>query len=104
MELDKLSRAELLKLRAEVENAIDTLDSRRKAEARAAAEATAKQHGYSLDELLGNEKKSRKAGQKNPPKYRNPADPVQTWTGRGRQPAWIKEALAAGKPLEDFEI
>ena len=24
-----------------------------------------------------------------PPKYRNPADPTQTWTGRGKAPAWV---------------
>lgn len=26
-------------------------------------------------------------------KYRNPADPSQTWSGRGRQPAWFAAAL-----------
>lgn len=24
------------------------------------------------------------------PKYCNPANPSQTWTGRGRKPAWVK--------------
>lgn len=24
-----------------------------------------------------------------PPKYRNPAEPTQTWTGRGKPPAWV---------------
>lgn len=27
------------------------------------------------------------------PKYRNPADPSQTWSGRGRQPIWFAAAL-----------
>lgn len=27
------------------------------------------------------------------PKYQNPADPSQTWSGRGRQPAWFASAL-----------
>ena len=37
----------------------------------------------------------RKAGARKPvaPKYRNPDNPEQTWTGRGRQPTWVKEAL-----------
>ncbi|MCB1766993.1 MAG: H-NS histone family protein, partial [Candidatus Competibacteraceae bacterium] len=26
------------------------------------------------------------------PKYRNPADPDQTWTGRGKMPNWLKDA------------
>ncbi|NNG23843.1 H-NS histone family protein [Telluria aromaticivorans] len=34
-------------------------------------------------------------------KYRNPEDPNQQWSGRGRQPAWVKAWVASGKPLED---
>lgn len=26
------------------------------------------------------------------PKYRNPANPEQTWTGRGKKPGWLKQA------------
>src|SRR4051812_50080049 len=36
------------------------------------------------------------------PKYRHPSDPNLTWSGRGKRPAWIAEALAAGKSLEDL--
>ena len=38
------------------------------------------------------------------PKYVNPADPSQTWSGRGRKPRWMEDALAAGARLEDFLI
>jgi DNA-binding protein H-NS len=34
-------------------------------------------------------------------KYRNPEDPTQQWTGRGRQPAWVKAWVTSGKSLED---
>lgn len=34
---------------------------------------------------------SKLAGRKVAPKYRNPADKTQTWTGRGRMPAWAAE-------------
>jgi DNA-binding protein H-NS len=37
-----------------------------------------------------------------PVKYRNPADASQTWTGMGRKPGWLVEALASGKTLEEF--
>lgn len=30
------------------------------------------------------------------PKYRNPANPEQTWTGRGKQPLWVQELNKAG--------
>ena len=29
------------------------------------------------------------------PKYKNPADNSQTWTGRGRKPLWVVEFLAS---------
>jgi DNA-binding protein H-NS len=38
------------------------------------------------------------------PKYRNPDDPGQTWTGRGRKPNWLVAELEAGRDQEDFRI
>ncbi|MCR8725936.1 H-NS histone family protein [Frigidibacter sp. ROC022] len=100
IDLDKMSDTELKELRAQVDKAISTLASRRRAEARKAAEEAASKHGFSLSDLL-----SGKADKtKGVPKYRNPADPSQTWSGRGRQPGWIKAGLAAGKSLSDFAI
>jgi DNA-binding protein H-NS len=42
-------------------------------------------------------KKSATAGTKVAPKYRNPADASQTWTGRGKSPLWVAELKKAGK-------
>lgn len=39
-----------------------------------------------------------------PVKYANPADPKQTWSGRGKKPVWVSECLAQGKTLADLEI
>ncbi|GGA22541.1 H-NS family nucleoid-associated regulatory protein [Dyella nitratireducens] len=38
------------------------------------------------------------------PKYRNPADPEQTWSGRGKRPRWFNDALKAGKKEKDLAI
>jgi DNA-binding protein H-NS len=38
------------------------------------------------------------------PKYRNPADPSETWAGRGKQPRWLVSALKSGRSIRDFEI
>jgi DNA-binding protein H-NS len=35
-------------------------------------------------------KKASKLRGKVPPKYRNPSSPLQTWTGRGKMPSWVK--------------
>ena len=34
------------------------------------------------------------------PKYRNPKNPAETWSGRGKQPLWAKEQLRSGRKLD----
>lgn len=38
------------------------------------------------------------------PRYRNPSNPQQTWSGRGKRPNWLNEALESGKKLDDFTV
>jgi DNA-binding protein H-NS len=38
------------------------------------------------------------------PKYRNPAKPSETWSGRGKQPKWVIAQLQAGKTLDDLAV
>src|ERR1700756_4312043 len=38
------------------------------------------------------------------PKYRNPTNPAETWSGRGKQPHWLQAQLKANKKLEHFLI
>ena len=38
------------------------------------------------------------------PKFRNPAEPSQTWAGRGKQPRWLRKQLGSGKRIDDFRI
>ena len=100
MDLEKLNKDELLQLRKDVDKALKTVENRRRAEAKKAAEAALKEYGFSLDDLLGGTGK----GTKGLPKYKNPADEAQTWTGRGRKPNWVVAALDAGKSLDDLKI
>jgi DNA-binding protein H-NS len=48
--------------------------------------------GISLEELVKPARRQRAAPRKATiaPKYRNPQDPTQTWSGRGRAPAWAR--------------
>jgi DNA-binding protein H-NS len=39
-----------------------------------------------------------------PPKYHNPDNHAETWTGRGRQPKWIAAKMAAGVTLDSLKI
>jgi DNA-binding protein H-NS len=38
------------------------------------------------------------------PKFKNPSEPGETWSGRGKQPRWLVAALKAGSKIQDFEI
>lgn len=39
-----------------------------------------------------------------PPRYRNPTNPTETWTGRGKSPRWVQDKIARGITLEDMLI
>lgn len=41
---------------------------------------------------------------KSKPKYRNPDNPSEVWTGRGKRPAWLVAKLDEGADIEDFAI
>ncbi|HQW80317.1 MAG TPA: H-NS histone family protein [Pseudomonadota bacterium] len=61
--------------------------------------------GFTFEDVFGSKRGRGKAkGSKVKPKYRNPADPSQTWAGRGKRPRWFTEALAAGKKEKDLLI
>jgi DNA-binding protein H-NS len=38
------------------------------------------------------------------PKFQNPAEPFQTWAGRGKQPRWLTQQLKSGRRIDDFRI
>lgn len=100
LDLGSMSRDELKKLIVDAQKALKTVDTRRRSEAKRAAEQAAKEYGFSLEEILNAGGKSTKGM----PKYANPADPSQTWTGRGRKPNWVIEAIEAGKSIDDMAI
>jgi DNA-binding protein H-NS len=37
-------------------------------------------------------------------RYRHPQDSSQQWTGRGRQPKWVKEWVDGGKSIDDLRV
>jgi DNA-binding protein H-NS len=101
-DLEALSLRELKKMHKDVAKAISTYQDRQKAEARAKVEALARDLGYSLAELVGNETKSSRAPAA--AKYRHPDNAALTWSGRGRKPQWFVDALAADRTAVDLEI
>ncbi|MEJ6393715.1 H-NS histone family protein [Gymnodinialimonas sp. 2305UL16-5] len=102
--IEKMSLEELQAHQKQVDAAIKGYEKKRRSEALAELKSVAKKYGFSLDDLTGGKGGKAGAKPKGIAKYVNPADQSQTWTGRGRQPNWVKEALASGKSLDDMAI
>ena len=118
IDINSLSARELETLINKAKKRKTTLAKRKPvAQVRRKLEQQAKAEGYTIEELFGTTgsttttprstgrvaKKARKLG-KVPPKYRNPDNPEETWTGRGRQPRWLAALTAEGRQVEEFLI
>ncbi len=104
--IDKLSLKELTDLEGRIKKALAAARQREQAEARAKIETIARNAGMSAAEILGLGGKTRGArkGGKVAPKYINPDNKSETWTGRGRQPRWLAAKLSKGGKLADYAI
>lgn len=104
VDFNKLSLDELKKLKRDVERAIHSFEHRRLVQAREVLAEKARELGVSLADVLNLDEKGR--GRRTPveAKYRNPADPNQTWSGRGRKPRWFADALASGATADSLLI
>lgn len=111
--LDGMSQEELRELRTQVDRALSSFADRKRKEAIAAAEEAVRAHGFaSLAEVTRARRGAGRAagtrGQSSrpsgAPRYANPDDASQTWSGRGRRPQWVKDSLDAGRALEDLAL
>ncbi len=116
IDLSSLSAKELDSLISKAKSRMATLKKRKPiATVRSKLTALAKAEGYTIAELFGGAavarspapRKAAKRGKstgKVAPKYRNPENPRETWTGRGMQPRWLAEQVRRGKSPTDFLI
>lgn len=102
VDLDSLSLKELKNLQTQIAASIASFEERKKKQAISELEERARSLGFSLGELLDAAQTRKRAPGK--PKYANPANRAETWTGRGRKPRWVEAALKAGKSLDDLAI
>jgi DNA-binding protein H-NS len=99
IDLSKLSIEELQALARDIETEIVTRRAAEKERVLNQMRELAGSLGMTLEELLREERGGVSTA---PPKYRHPDNPGLTWSGRGKRPAWINEALASGKTLDDL--
>lgn len=123
LDLNSMSAKELEALIAQAKKRRTVLSKRKPVAAvRKRLEQIARAEGYSIAELFGarsgatvapatpraaktsTRKPSKMAGSKVAPKYRNPANENETWSGRGKQPRWLAAYTGQGRALEEFRI
>jgi DNA-binding protein H-NS len=102
-ELTELSESELQAMIENAEKALKQKQENKRKEVIAQIKQLAASIGLTVSFSEGGRESSRK-GIKVPPKYRNPANPEQTWTGRGVAPKWMQALIAAGHDKSEFEI
>lgn len=99
---------DLLAQRATLEQQILEAQRAEKADAVSRIRALMAEYGLTLADLQASPRavkpaRGPRAGAKVAPKYRDAAS-GNTWSGRGLQPRWLRDALASGRKLADFMI
>lgn len=105
--LSQTSLADLKRLASQIRKEIAQRDSANKLAVQRKLKALLQASGLSLDDLAGApalKTDSRRETKPVAPKYRNPYNIQETWTGRGRQPAWVKAHLFTGRSLDALLI
>jgi DNA-binding protein H-NS len=105
IDISHLNIPALKELQSKIASAIITKQTEGKAALIRQMEEMAAAEGYSLAELAsGKSAKAKPAAKDRPPvaiKYRDPTEPSNTWTGRGRAPKWLVEFEAKGGNRSD---
>ncbi|GAB1594575.1 H-NS histone family protein [Lysobacter claricitrinus] len=122
VDLNSMSAKELEALINQAKKRRTVLSKRKPiATVRSRLEQIARAEGYSIAELFGargtassadpaapgakgTRKPSKMAGIKVAPKYRNPDNASETWSGRGKQPRWLQAHTDKGRALDEFLI
>ena len=106
MDLSALSLAELSDLQEQIKQEFKTRQKQELVRAREQIMAIAQSVGMPLDELLGAGGKAKTAKTRKPVavRYRHPDNASLQWTGRGRQPQWVRDWLDSGKSLDALGV
>lgn len=101
-----LSIDSLNQLRASLTLLIEKKQDKIKEDALAQIKALADSAGLSLEDILNRKSDVSKKAKSSllMPKYQNPDNLEQTWTGRGAKPAWVKAHIENGGSLGDLVI
>lgn len=107
VDVSQLSYDELLQLAEEAKAEAARKREDRKKEIRDQIQSLLNDNGFVLADVM-NAGRGKSAGKAKGPaaaaKFADPNNPENTWTGRGRKPTWLNDALNAGASLEEFAL
>ena len=98
--LDALSVEALQQLKIDIDRTIERKQVGVLIELRDQIDALVDASPFTLEEILSASKPRKPVA----PKYQNPDDASQQWSGRGRKPRWVEAYLASGGTLEAITI
>lgn len=103
MDLSNMSVGDLRNLQEQIKQEMKKREQQEVQKAREQILAIAQSVGVPLKDLLAAGGRGAKGGTV-AVRYRNPNDASQQWTGRGRQPKWVKEWVEGGKSLDKLRV
>jgi DNA-binding protein H-NS len=111
MDLSNMSLGDLRNLQEQIKQEMKQREQQEVQKAREQIMAIAQSVGVPLKDLMAAGGRGVKAGGKSGSgtgsvavRFRNPENETQQWTGRGRQPKWVKEWVEGGKPLDKLRV
>lgn len=103
MDISSMTIVDLRTLQESIKQELKKREAQNIAKARSEILAIAESVGVSLKDLIGDVGVRAKSGPV-AVQFRNPDNAAEQWTGRGRQPKWVKAALAVGKTLDTLRV
>jgi DNA-binding protein H-NS len=104
IDLSQHTLADLRKLQEQIKEEMKSREAQEIQKAREQILAIAQGVGRSVQDLLASSGKTAKKTGTVAVRFQHPENQSQKWTGRGRQPKWVKEWIEGGQPIEKLRV
>lgn len=104
MDLSNMSVGDLRNLQEQIKQEMKKREGQEMQKAREQILAIAQSVGVPLKDLMAATAGRGSKGATVAVRYRHPDDSNLQWTGRGRQPKWVKEWVEGGKSIDDLRV
>jgi DNA-binding protein H-NS len=102
MDLSNMSLGDLRNLQEQIKQEMKKREHQEVQKAREEIMKIAQSVGVPLKDLISTSGRAKTGSVA--VRYRHPDNAAQQWTGRGRQPKWVKEWVEGGKSLDKLRV